>query len=363
MIVYLALAMAALLAAPPLWVLSRHRPHLRAAMDALSLTALAGLLLLSVLPHTLEEGGVAVLPLLLLGLLVPGWAEQRFHHLESRLHGAILLLAAGAMVLHAGADGLALSLASRGEVAFDHLAAGVVLHRLPTGLALWWLIRPAFGRSTAWGVLLTLSAITLAAGLWGRHWPLLDLPAIAFFEAAMVGMLLHVMVHPIQAHAHHALPTSLTDSWAARSGTLVGLAMVAALTVVHVPDHSPGADAAAIWLTAITAAPALLTALIAAVAIDWLDSRAGRATGVLPSIDRVAPWVLVCLVLLTVLPGQPWRSGGDLPAGPTIHWLALVLLLATLVASLLHQGIRAFLRRLMPGRPRPAGSADCGHRL
>ncbi|WP_201153336.1 hypothetical protein [Rhodothalassium salexigens] len=342
---YLVLAVLALLAAPPLWAVSRGRPRLRAGLDALSLTALAGLLLLTVLPHTVMEAGVAVLPALIAGLALPSWAEHRFAHVEGRLHGAILAFAALAMVVHAGADGMALSLAGHGDGVVDSLAASVVLHRLPTGLALWWLIRPAFGQRVAWGVLVALAAVTVLGAVWGTALPLLHSPVRAYFEAAMVGMLLHVMVHPIEDHAHHALPAPLADCWGARLGTLAGLGLVAALSLVH----GPGEDDGALWWTAAMVAPVLLVACAVAVAVDLAERRHGGDRRVLSSLDRVAPWLLACLVMLSVLPVQDWRWLAALPAGPAVHWPALAVLLALMTVSLLHQGIRGFLHHLLPG--------------
>ncbi len=197
------------------------------ALDGFVLTALTGLVLLHVLPHAVHEGGWAAIALALAGLVAPYLLEGRL----ANAHGALLALALAGLGVHAFTDGAALALDGHGD-GHDHLILGVILHRLPLGMFLWFAVRPALGTRGALGIVALIAgstAVGLFAGAEAVHG--VSEGGLALFEALVAGSLLHVVVHhgaPRDAgepthghgghdhgHTHHdAEPDPAHEHWA-----------------------------------------------------------------------------------------------------------------------------------------------------
>ncbi|MCC5794291.1 MAG: hypothetical protein JJT85_06080 [Chromatiales bacterium] len=215
-------AILALLAGPLLFRLARHRAGPMAFLDGLTLVTIVGLSVFSILPEAIAIAGPSAWVLAGLGLLFPTAVERLFTAAVHRIHMAVLVLAITGLALHAVIDGLILLGGEAGHShshshghshghglgAGEHLALSVVLHNLPKGLALWYLLAPAFGTPRALGVLLLLSAATLSGYLAGDGLlAALDAPALAWFQAFVAGSILHVVLHGAGAHAHDAEET------------------------------------------------------------------------------------------------------------------------------------------------------------
>ena len=78
---------------------------------------------------------------LALGLMGPGWVEHRLENLARQAHSVALLLALVGIGLHGFTDGLALGQGGHEHAGEHMLPWAVVLHRLPVGLMVWFLIR------------------------------------------------------------------------------------------------------------------------------------------------------------------------------------------------------------------------------
>ena len=257
-------------------------------LDGFVLVSVGGIVLADVIPHAFEQIGWWALPMVLLGLLGPAMLEKGLQKAAAQVHAAALLLGLSALVLHAGMDGVALGAIDKGEVS-SGLATAVVLHRVPEGLTLWWLLRPAYGARVAWGVLFLVAAATaVGMSLGGTRAELLhDNHMLAFVGALVGGSLLHVVVHrphPLLnesrkgAHHDHDPPGAAAiaghghDRWhlAAGFGALAGGALLAVLFAQghgHVEAHGthdePWLDGV-FWALARESAPALLLAYAAA---------------------------------------------------------------------------------------------------
>ncbi|MEY3012345.1 MAG: hypothetical protein RIT45_1080, partial [Pseudomonadota bacterium] len=135
----------ALLVGPLLLRWSR-RGRLLHAVDGFVVVAITGLVVIEVLPHAFDVAGGWAVAVAFLGLLLPARLEgvleraSRGAAAES-VHTAALGLGVLGLGLHAAMDGAALH-----QGAYEgSLATAVVVHRLPVGLAVWWLIKPAHG--------------------------------------------------------------------------------------------------------------------------------------------------------------------------------------------------------------------------
>ena len=206
--------------------LARSAGSMLSLLDGFVLAAIGGLVLLDVVPHSLDLVGWLAIAGALLGFLAPSLVEQRLHHYAAKAHTAALLFAIAGIAVHAFADGLALAetVGSGGERDYSMLPAAVVLHRLPVGATIWLLLRPQYGQRLALTTLAILAAATVVgyelgeaaiAEVSDRTWGL--------FQALVAGSLMHVLVHRTpSSSAGRRLPTLV--------GVGIGMLLVGLIT-------------------------------------------------------------------------------------------------------------------------------------
>ncbi len=214
----LALSILSLLLGPVVYEFGKTRPLLRQFLDGLVFVTIAGLVFAHIIPDAIDTGGRLTVAFLLVGLLFPILLEHRFHDAVPQAHGFILFLAIVGIVIHATIDGIAL-VPGRG---FE-LALGVVVHRLPVGMAIWWSIRPGFGRNVAFGIYALIAVVTVAA--WYAAHPVMELAesrSVAWFQAFVAGSLLHVAAFGT-SHEHPREGETRRQGGAYRAGIIVGL--------------------------------------------------------------------------------------------------------------------------------------------
>lgn len=202
----LALSVIALGVGPVLHQVLSRVPATFAFLEGLVLSSLGILLLLHVIPDAAESlGGWVVIPLVL-GLAGPWMLERALGAAASKVHAGFLLLALAGLAVHTCFDGVALATGhAHGEP--PALGLAIVVHRLPVGLAVWWLVRPNHGRAKGLAVIGLIIVMTIV-GFFASERLLGDAPqtAGAIVQAFVGGSLLHVLIHPAERHAEgHAL--------------------------------------------------------------------------------------------------------------------------------------------------------------
>lgn len=239
------LATAALLLGPVIYAWARRLPVAKQTLDGFVLVAVAGIVCVDIIPKAIGTGGWLAIAALGAGLGFPVAVEKIFHRSVHRAHLFIVLLAALGLVIHAVIDGIALlpnlhdSLAAKPDgtqhahaesILHNSLALGVVLHRLPVGMALWWSVRPNFGTVAA---VLTFALLIVATGLaylFGA--PVVELAttrSLNLFQAFVAGSLVHVVAFGV-SHRHAGdEPFVPADNWGFRAGILLGMFVVFAL--------------------------------------------------------------------------------------------------------------------------------------
>ncbi len=271
----LALSIAVLAIGPLLIGFVQRFGQVLLALDGFVLVSVGGIVLADVIPHALEHGGGLAVPIVLLGLLGPAFLEKGLHRAAHHVHTAALLLGLAGLVLHAGIDGLALSGAQGPDIS-KNLATAVLLHRLPEGLTIWWLLRPVYGARVALATLALVAASTAGGMALAGHASLAEsgmLPAL--IEALVGGSLLHVVIHRPHPSVHQPRP----GRWhvAAGLGALAGALLLFAIFSQGEGHHGSGplGDGSTphaagpwyqgvFWTLALDSAPALLLAYIAA---------------------------------------------------------------------------------------------------
>jgi len=171
------------------------------------LAIIAITLFIEVLPQTFSQIGYISLFLALLGFAGPTLIEKLFSKSANKTHMATILLGILGLVIHASIDGAALYDGNT-HGHHENLSLAIILHRLPVGLTIWWLLKPLLGERYA---LLTLLAMAIATtGGFTLSMQLTDYQTNSGFvalQAFISGSLLHIVFH--KPHADGCMHTSL----------------------------------------------------------------------------------------------------------------------------------------------------------
>lgn len=170
------------------------RPTAVRFVDGFVYLAVPALVAWQVLPHAWAQGRPALLLALAAGFLLPAAVERASVGLAERTDDLALVVGLSGIALHAGLEGTALVPGDAGvELPF---VLAVLLHRIPVGLVIWWLIRPRFGipaAAAAVGSVMIATAVGFLIGtelLGDTHYPGFEL-----YQAIVSGSLVHVVFH------------------------------------------------------------------------------------------------------------------------------------------------------------------------
>lgn len=203
-VVFLCGTLVALALGPVLYLVARSRPKIVRALDVFVMISVSLLVAFEVVPGTYVDGGLASVAFLVAGALGPTLMERIGGRIQREAHLAALWFALIGLVLHAFADGA--GLAPSDNAAGTALGLAVMLHSVPVGLAVWWLVAPVLGPGAAIGVIAAMCAATVAGyGLATGLSDLLGAQALACIQALVAGFIVHVVFgrrHLDHAHDH-----------------------------------------------------------------------------------------------------------------------------------------------------------------
>jgi hypothetical protein len=213
----LVLSIVALAFGPGLVALAGPRSWVLALVDGFVIVTIGGIALIHILPHALLSCGAWAFVGAAAGLFGPMILE-RYRHGQGGSgagHRPALVLALLGIAMHAFLDGSAFTDHAGPEHAGgDHghgaelLGLAVVLHRIPEGLAIWWLVRPRPGGTRlAIAALAIVGVSTVLGSRFGESIVHGSGAAVfSFIQAVVAGSLLHVVIHhapPSTAWRHH----------------------------------------------------------------------------------------------------------------------------------------------------------------
>lgn len=283
-------AVLGLLVGPVLSSLWPHGRGWRAGLDGLSLALVGGLVVLHLLPHALEHGGLPAIVAGLLAAIAPSLLER-----WGVTDASWSLFALAALTVHATLDGAALATASEPVSA---LGLAVVAHRLPVGLVVF--SEAAHEAPPARGWVAVGVLILATVGGWAVGAPLADLGPSwlgGVLEAVVAGALLHVLLEEATPQAaadpccHHETADEITARHWGAGGATLGVSLVALYPLFVVDPHvaeTVSSAASRFLALALDSAPALLVgyllaglviALMTPARAAWLSggSAAGQA--------------------------------------------------------------------------------------
>ena len=262
----LILSLVALALGPVLYGACRKLETLRSSLDGFLFVTIAGIVVVHIVPDVFNIAGFVALGFLVLGIAFAFSVERRPTVSDGQRYSWILMVGALGLVLHAAMDGIALLPGDHLHDAHagglhdghdhghghehehedehghgldgllsNHLALGVILHRIPVGMAIWWTLRPALGSGIAITALGLIAAATSAAYLLGE--PIIALMhtnSVACFQAFVAGTLLHVIVFSTVRRNERLSETPLTyTAVGERLGVIAGLFLLFLVPHAH----------------------------------------------------------------------------------------------------------------------------------
>ncbi|MFQ6372093.1 metal transporter [Shewanella sp. YIC-542] len=299
---YLVASCIALLLGPLCYRWLSSGSGLHKGLDGFIFVSLGGLVLVHILPELLEHGGILALLFVLLGLWGPSASERLFHRYSELTHNVTLVLGIIGLLLHTITDGGAMVLAQQ-HSDYSLLALGVILHRFPVGLAIWWLLKPHAGARWAWTVLTLMMLLTTVGYMAGEqllnH---LSMDNTVYLQAFVTGSILHVVLH--QPHGNEATGSSRYELHAGL-GSLLGLGLLTILMLMDSGDHAAHAhrhDTVQLLDWLLMLAPALLLAHALAAGRYALGLRPETQRPLLQWLQRLASPEVILLTLLLLGP-------------------------------------------------------------
>ncbi len=265
---YLIAAMIAPLLGPALYTALRRQHGAFRLLDGFVYLAVPGLVFLHVFPFAAEQRTPAPVIAVVLGLLLPTIAEKTARAVAQRADTFALIFAFSGLALHALLDGAALAPASQaGDLPFG---LAVTLHRIPVGLAIWWLVRPKYGLAAA---LLAIGSLVVATVVgYSTSTGLLASSGgntVALYQAFVGGSLIHVVFH--QGHPDRAVPETPALRRFEGVGGLLAFTLLIVLARANagdVPADAVRAFGGRFMALALLSAPALVLAYLAAGALN-----------------------------------------------------------------------------------------------
>ncbi len=161
-----------------------------------------------VLPDAFQVIGYAAILLTIIGFAGPTIIERLFAKSANQTHLLTIVLGILGLILHASIDGAAL-FDSDSTHHHENLTLAIILHRLPIGLTIWWILKPLIGERMALATLVMMAAAT--AGGYSLSMQLIAYHQTVGFvvlQAFISGSLLHVILH--KPHEDGCLHTSQT---------------------------------------------------------------------------------------------------------------------------------------------------------
>ena len=188
-------------AGPALFVWLSRGGHLARTLDQIVVAVLIVLVIVLLVPETVEALGWSSVLLVLAGYLLPGILESLVRRAAETLHLATLGFALLGLMLHALMDGAGLAGSAMGEG--ESLGLAIILHRFGVGLMLWLIVQPAFGSRTAWCTLAGMAAATVLGFEFSeRLLPLAGKQAVITLQAIIIGTIIHGLIHRGHAGSH-----------------------------------------------------------------------------------------------------------------------------------------------------------------
>ncbi len=175
-------------------------------LDRLIFVAVAGLILIGILPTAVEYSGLWAIGVAVIGWWAPSVFEHHWKSLAEKVHFVPLIFVLVGLTVHGFLDGLGMVDVGGpghqhpelfGVDRFHLLPWAIVMHQLPVAMFVWWLLYPQHGWKLPTVALSAIGVASIAGFVFhdaiitgdsGTH-------AMGLFQALVAGSLLHLVVH------------------------------------------------------------------------------------------------------------------------------------------------------------------------
>ncbi len=309
----------ALAVGPAAVSLTKRAPSAGWAIDGFVIVSLLGLVFTAVLPHAISVSGLWALGFMLIGVVWPllfeRWLSGPGHH-----HQAVTTIGLLGLAVHALLDGSVMG----HEGPKSPLSLGIVLHRIPVGIAIWTRL-PRLRASLVLGSVALATVLGFALG--EQALTLIDFRVWGYFEALVAGMLIHIAFEPSPTSSHDSAGHP-KDRLAGGLGALLGLFFFLFLSEQgHGHDHETlsqetihNATETFIQLALESSGPLLLGFLGASLLCAWLPALGTRwLKAPHPSLEALKGMIFglplpLCSCGVVPVYQSLWRSGAPTAA-------------------------------------------------
>lgn len=245
----------------------RNAQALLRGIDGFVVVSTIGLVFLHIFPQSIVVTGWSGVWVAVLGVITPGIFERLHLHREQAAWGRTLInvLIVAGLAAHALFDGVALIGEHHGDhqhVTENLLWLGIVLHRLPMGLFIWWVLKPRYGIKITFGFMALIVVMSSLGFFVGKRlFDLVPFEELLLFQTFVAGCLVHIVNH------HSPLVRAQGAwQWASGLGSLLGFALVIFLAqeeALFPVTSSHISFSRVVLLLTLQIAPALLLAFVA----------------------------------------------------------------------------------------------------
>jgi uncharacterized membrane protein YraQ (UPF0718 family) len=260
--IWLLASLAALVVGPLLLGAFGARRSVVSFLDGFVVVAVPGLIFLHFVPEAIEHLSILPILFLVLGFWAPVGAERLLRDPHGRTDQLALFLGVTGMAVHGLLDGAALPSVAGADA--TGLGLAIVLHRIPVGLAIWWMVRSIVGTPQAVAALAGLGAVTVAGWLGGAELSgLVGLDGVELYQALVGGSLVHVIFHR-SPELTPAAPPKSAARYAEGTGAIFAFALLGIVAVSEgAGGHHGGIEFLERFIVlSATSAPALVIAYL-----------------------------------------------------------------------------------------------------
>lgn len=201
MLINIVLSVLAYCLGPVIYDFCRQSKFKQNVLNGFICVSITGISLLHLFEIITYENIIYIIVVFTLGIFGPNYLEKVFSNFNRHIHKAVLGFSLFAFAVHVFLEGIYLHHSE--ELTHDLLAMGVLIHRIPVGIALWWIIRPIFGKKAAIASLVIISSISILGSITP-----VDLHHhethlwIDLLKAFLAGSILHVVLFNSHLQEH-----------------------------------------------------------------------------------------------------------------------------------------------------------------
>lgn len=208
---YLLLSIVLLLVSPFLQKATRRFHRIHQFVQILLVVGVGYYAFVHIIPAAFRNIGWAVVPAALCGYLLIWFTERFWMSTHRSAYTFFLLLAIVGILLHSMMDGAMIAFATAdirpdSYVSQTALIYLVFLHQIPVGAFIWSVAEKKFDEKIAWMIICVMGVATLLGFLASRQiaYSLLFSPEFGYFQAFVVGNLVHIGFEPFVHGKSHA---------------------------------------------------------------------------------------------------------------------------------------------------------------